>query len=67
MIHARRFLLVTLFILLCSALVSASEIASHPMIGEPAPAFELAEVGGDSLDLAGFRGRFVVIHFGTSW
>jgi hypothetical protein len=46
---------------------SPSGLSSHPMIGEKAPVFDLEKVGGGSLDLEGLRGRYVVIHFGTSW
>ncbi len=45
----------------------ATSVQSHPMIGEQAPAFELEEVDGGSTSLEGLRGRWVVIHFGTSW
>lgn len=44
-----------------------STVPDHPMLGEPAPAFRLADVRGDTLSLADLRGRYVVIHFGTSW
>lgn len=42
-------------------------LADHPMIGELAPAFDLVGVDGERLSLESLRGRFVVIHFGTSW
>lgn len=44
-----------------------SPVASHPMIGEAAPGFELEEVGGGTVGLAALRGRYLVIHFGASW
>jgi cytochrome oxidase Cu insertion factor (SCO1/SenC/PrrC family) len=44
-----------------------SEAAPQPMIGTAAPGFELQSIGGDTLSLAGLRGKFVVIHFGASW
>lgn len=43
------------------------DVASHPWIGEPAPAFELQTTAGDTLRLADYEGDFLVIHFGTSW
>ena len=41
--------------------------ADHPMIGEPAPDFALPGIDGKTLGLADLRGRYLVIHFGTSW
>ncbi len=40
---------------------------AHPMVGDPAPAFELKDPKGRTFSLAEQRGKFVVIHFGTSW
>ena len=42
-------------------------VASHPMIGEAAPAFDLDKVSGGSLSLESLKGRYVVLHFGASW
>ena len=42
-------------------------VENQPMSGDPAPPFELAGTDGKSYALADQRGRFVVIHFGTSW
>jgi hypothetical protein len=50
-----------------SAEDGASTVASHPMIGEPAPTFDLQEVSGGSLGLEGLQGRYIVLHFGASW
>jgi hypothetical protein len=33
--------------------------------GEPAPDFELPQVGGGALRLSAFRGRPVLLHFGS--
>jgi hypothetical protein len=52
------------------ALVAAAQdsgVSSHPMIGDAAPDFELAEVGGGTRNLGSLKGRFVVLHFGASW
>ena len=40
---------------------------AQPMVGDPAPAFELKDPKGNTWSLAEQRGKFVVIHFGTSW
>jgi len=39
----------------------------QPMVGETAPLFRLASADGETHGLAEQRGRFVVLHFGTSW
>ena len=39
----------------------------QPMIGDPAPPFNLKDLKGKTLALADQRDKFVVIHFGTSW
>lgn len=39
----------------------------QPMIGEPAPAFELTGIDGKTYTLADLKGKLVVMHFGTSW
>jgi peroxiredoxin len=39
----------------------------QPMIGEAAPTFRLEDLRGETHALAEQRGKFVVIHFGTSW
>ncbi len=40
---------------------------AQPMIGDPAPSFELKDPKGRTYSLAEQQGKFVVIHFGTSW
>jgi len=56
---------------LAMALVARPAPAEDPaagMLGQPAPSFRLADVRtGQMLSLEGFRGRFVVLHFGASW
>jgi cytochrome oxidase Cu insertion factor (SCO1/SenC/PrrC family) len=64
---------VVLLVLVAAAHIPASAgdqdsgVASHPMIGDPAPSFDLEEASGGALNLESFRGRFVVLHFGASW
>ena len=50
-----------------SADPASPDVADHPWIGAEAPPFALESVNGESLALEDLRGRFVVIHFGTSW
>lgn len=62
-------------LILCSLLGTAlpspahagTELDRHPWIGDVAPAFALEDVDGTTLALEDLRGRYVVIHFGTSW
>ena len=44
-----------------------SDVSEHPMIGDAAPPFELKSITGDTLSLKGWRGEFLVVHFGASW
>jgi cytochrome c biogenesis protein CcmG/thiol:disulfide interchange protein DsbE len=50
------------------SLVSLGD-ASSPLLGKPAPDFNLPllQDGGKKLDLAGFKGKPVVINFWASW
>ncbi|MGN6328044.1 MAG: TlpA family protein disulfide reductase [Rhodanobacter sp.] len=40
---------------------------SVPLIGQPAPALELRDIGGKMHDLASYRGHPVVLNFWASW
>ena len=59
-------LLFLLFLVAVPATGFAEELP-QPKIGEAAPAFNLENLQGEKLSLADMRGKFVVIHFGTSW
>jgi len=59
-------LLLLLFLLAVPATGFAEELP-QPMIGEAAPAFNLETLQGEKLALADLRGKFVVIHFATTW
>jgi peroxiredoxin len=39
----------------------------QPMIGQPAPLFELKGLDGNSYSLEQLKGRLVVIHFAATW
>jgi len=39
----------------------------HPMLGDPAPTFTLPSLSGGEIALPDFRGKYLAIHFGTSW
>jgi cytochrome oxidase Cu insertion factor (SCO1/SenC/PrrC family) len=50
------------------AMVSAAAgQMKQPMLGEPAPGFELEAVNGDPVSLESLRGKLVVIHIAASW
>lgn len=39
----------------------------QPMVGEPAPAFELQGLDGKTYSLAAEEGKYTVLHFATTW
>lgn len=53
-------------VLVCSFLTATSQ-ELQPMTGEMAPVFTLSDLQGKSYSLENFRGRYVVIHFATTW
>ena len=59
-------LLFLLFLMAVSATGFAEELP-QPKIGEAAPAFNLETLQGEKIVLADLFGKFVVIHFATSW
>jgi peroxiredoxin len=63
----KRFLiLLHTAILLCTSAVLYSQ-GEQPLIGQPAPSFELKSIDGNSYSLAGLKGNFLVVHFATTW
>ena len=54
-----------LFVFGCKG--SGDLTADHPLIGQKAPNFDLPTTKGDRVKLDQYRGKWVVIHFGTSW
>ncbi|MFQ6028894.1 MAG: TlpA family protein disulfide reductase [Dehalococcoidia bacterium] len=47
--------------------MTTASLDLQPMIGDPAPSFDLIDTKGNMFSLADQRGKFLVIHFGTSW
>ena len=39
----------------------------QPMIGQPAPLFELKDVDGKAYSLEQLKGKYIVIHFAATW
>jgi cytochrome oxidase Cu insertion factor (SCO1/SenC/PrrC family) len=52
-------------VLVCTILLAAD--TKQPMIGKPAPAFVLQNLDGKTVELSDFKGKYVVLHFGTGW
>jgi hypothetical protein len=57
-----------------AALLAASCLSSHaardgqgPLLGKPAPAFNLHGIYGENYSLETFKGHILVMQFGTSW
>jgi peroxiredoxin len=61
--HSRFFILILAFFA-SSGLYAQGE---QPMIGQPAPSFKLPGLDGKTYSLDQFRGKYVVIHFATTW
>jgi cytochrome oxidase Cu insertion factor (SCO1/SenC/PrrC family) len=53
--------------LIATPMGQASEEPLQPMIGNRAPAFDLATVQGGRLSLEQLKGQIIVLHFGASW
>ncbi len=59
---------VALIAVLFSGLGNDPQRIDSPLIGKPAPDFALKQVGtGDTIDLAQFRGKPVVVNFWATW
>jgi len=59
--------LVTVAALAGGATLHAEEGPAQVRVGDVAPGFRLQDLEGKFVDLEDFRGRYLVLHFGTSW
>jgi len=59
-----RFIVPLLLSFPLTVLIAQTE---QPMIGQAAPSFKLTALDGKTYSLEQFRGKFVVIHFATTW
>lgn len=57
--------LALLFLAACSG--DSDLTADHPMLGQKAPAFDLVSTTGEHVSLEKYKGKWVIMHFGTSW
>ena len=62
----KHIILLLLFLAAVPLAAFAGELP-QPKIGEAAPLFNLEDLHGDKVALADLHGKFVVIHFATSW
>ena len=58
-------LLTSLLFISFTTVVSAQD--QQPMIGQPAPLFQLKALDGKTYSLEQLKGRYVVVHFATTW
>jgi cytochrome c biogenesis protein CcmG/thiol:disulfide interchange protein DsbE len=62
------FLAAALVVILFFGLGKDPQAIDSPLIGRPAPAFALKEVGsGQTIDLSQFKGKPVVLNFWATW
>lgn len=60
-----RKLLLPFLLLFCCAVHAQEE--PQPMLGQAAPSFALADLNGKRYSLDDFKGKYLVIHFATTW
>jgi len=65
----RTILLLSAALLLLAAFswVRAASRPVSPLVGKPAPAFTLEDLGGKQVSLASFQGKAVLINFWATW
>src|SRR5258705_11560941 len=62
-----RFLKIMSSIVIVFASVGLYAQDEQPMIGQPAPLFELKDVDGKTYSLEQLKGKYIVIHFAATW
>jgi cytochrome c biogenesis protein CcmG/thiol:disulfide interchange protein DsbE len=58
---------VALIVLLATRPSAQDVLADSPLVGKPAPAVTGSAINGGSVNLAKYRGRYVVLNFSASW
>jgi thiol-disulfide isomerase/thioredoxin len=51
----------------CDAAPSLPHVASHPLVGRPAPQFQASFLDGQPFDLANTQGKVVILDFWATW
>ena len=64
---ALKHIILLLLFLAAVPLAAFAEELPQPKIGEAAPLFTLEDLQGNTVALTDLQGKFVVIHFATSW
>lgn len=59
--------LVALLVVLATRPPAASRTADSPLLGKPAPDVTAQTVDGDTVQLAAYRGRWVLVNFFATW
>jgi thiol-disulfide isomerase/thioredoxin len=62
-----RFLQWALAILAATLFISALPALADSTVGQPAPALVIQELNGDTFDLAGQRGKVIIVNFWATW
>ena len=52
---------------ICLRQITGKEIYTHPLIGKPAPFFQLADIYGKMHSLADFNGQVIILQIGATW
>jgi peroxiredoxin len=60
-------ILKSLVFMVASFSIPASAQEFQPMLGQIAPSFSLNDLNGKTYSLEQLRGKFIVIHFATTW
>jgi peroxiredoxin len=63
----RRSLQLALAMIAVMVLISAPRALADSALGQPAPALVIEELNGNTFDLAGQRGKVVIVNFWATW
>lgn len=58
---------ILVLIMVSSSLLLQAQDVTQPMQGQPAPSFSLQDLNGKTWSLNDFKGKFLMIHFATTW
>lgn len=61
------FALVLLVGILATRPSAGSKVAASPLVGQPAPDVSGTSLRGEAIDIASYRGRYVVLNFFATW
>src|SRR3954469_16245047 len=55
------------FAIIIGSMIAAAATARPPVVGEPAPSFEVTYFDGTKVSLADLRGEVVILNFWATW